>query len=411
MQDVSAAIARQLTEDEQSQRIYKLLLYVTQNLWEAEAIQPTEMAMLGVVRNLLSQFSDFALLDTHLHASVNTLSKPAAYSQVADVILDAIAIHLRTPGEESSTTFFRSPPISAQTAEAYEIDRRITLITDSLLQNPKAARLKKLLLCVDRGTWEGDTNRLEKITWRDILYSLYQQYPQIKLLQQSMDGVVDRLSKPIEYGVIAQIAIQAMQPLYHPLNLQPVEETSSPDLTAQASSDHLLNSPADLLNETDNPTDPASGEHSIADPDLPIWDLAITPVSSIIFDLRHDIIKTGNPLRTKQLLLMLVLGIDAQDALQSSALRHESTLTLLSTAFRLHRKPEILAIKLKEIARKLPQPDEYEGTIDAIIRAFKSRDRDTKDEITDWKKREQDRMIPPRSDTRPVTAPWAVQPQ
>jgi hypothetical protein len=54
-------------------------------------------------------------------------------------------------------------------------------------------------------------------------------------------------------------------------------------------------------------------------------------------------------------------------------LRQQTTIPLLSTAFRLHRKPEILAIKLREIARKLPDPDEYEGTIESILRAFKLR--------------------------------------
>ena len=41
MQDISAALARQFTEDEQSQRIYKLLLYITEGIWEVGDVTST----------------------------------------------------------------------------------------------------------------------------------------------------------------------------------------------------------------------------------------------------------------------------------------------------------------------------------------------------------------------------------
>ena len=93
---------------------------------------------------------------------------------------------------------------------------------------------------------------------------------------------------------------------------------------------------------------------------------------------------------------MLTLNMDAQEALQSRTLRQESTLPLLATAFRLHRKPEILTIKLKEIARKLPTPEEYDGAIDAIVRAFKTRSQPDR--------QEPDRIVPLRPTHQPMSS-------
>ena len=383
MQDISAALARQFAEDEQSQRIYKLLLYITDGVWETEVTSPTEMAMLGLVRQLLSKFPDRAILTHHLHASVNTLSKPAAYSQIADFILDTVAFAQGTPLGGETSTFLRSPAQSIHTAEAYEIDRRITLITEALTQHPKNNRLKKLMLCVDRATWESDPGHLDAIAWNDILKSLYHQHPHLDRLTAATHKVVDRLSKPIEYAIIAQVALQHFHSLYQPLNLLPA--LAAPPLSPFSAESILEDA---VTTPPRSPTPPPVP--------LTVWKYESTPIAPHIFDLRHDIIKSSNPLRVKHLLLMLTLNIDAQEALNPRTLRQESTLPLLATAFRLHRKPEILVIKLREIARKLPTPEEYEGAIDAIVRAFKTRQQ------TD--RQEPDRIVPlrPASTHQPI---------
>ena len=389
MQDISASLARQFTEDEQSQRIYKLLLYITEGIWEAEVTLPTEMAMLGLVRQLLNKFPDRAILTHHLHASVNTLSKPAAYSQVADFILDTVGFVQGTSLSGATSTFLRSPAQSSRTAEAYEIDRRIALITETLIQHPKNDRLKKLMICVESSTWESDPSRLEAIAWNDVIQSLYRQHPHLDPLTIATHKVVDRLSKPIEYAIIAQIALQHLHSLYQPLNLLPARDSASPPPFLEetlAPPTHPL-APLSSLTHDLNDLTPVP---------LTLWKYESTPIAPHIFDLRHDIIKSSNPLRVKHLLLMLTLNMDAQEALQSRTLRQESTLPLLATAFRLHRKPEILTIKLKEIARKLPNPEEYEGTIDAIVRAFKTRSQPDR--------QEPDRIVPLRPAPQPISS-------
>ena len=395
MQDISAALARQFAEDEQSQRIYKLLLYITDGVWETEVTSPTEMAMLGLVRQLLSKFPDRAILTHHLHASVNTLSKPAAYSQIADFILDTVAYAQGTPLGDATSTFLRSPAQPSHTAEAYEIDRRITLITETLTQHPKSNRLKKLMLCVDRATWESDPGHLDAIAWNDILQSLYHQHPHLDRLTAATHKVVDRLSKPIEYAIIAQVALQHLHSLYQPLNLLPALPSPPPFSAEPIPEEDTVTKPTHPL---PHPPDRTVDPSDLTPVPLTVWKYESTPIASHIFDLRHDIIKSSNPLRVKHLLLMLTLNIDAQEALQTRTLRQESTLPLLATAFRLHRKPEILAIKLKEIARKLPTPEEYEGAIDAIVRAFKTRQQPDR--------QEPDRIVPlrPASTHQPISS-------
>ncbi len=403
MQDISAALARLFAEDEQSQRIYKLLIYVSEGVWNTESTQPTEMAMLGLVRQLLEKFPDRNILNQHLHTSVNTLSKPAAYSQIADLILDSIALFKGSSGEDPSTTFLRTPVQPHRTAETYEIERRIALIADTLAQQPKQDRIKKLLLCVERSVWESDPSRLEMMDWKDILHNLHLQYPQIELLQQATQSVVDRLSKPIEYNLIAQMVLQQLQPLYQPLNLLPslTPPTNEPPTNSSVDSPVEESSHPVSTFDSDLNSDLNSSLNPNLDPDLTpmpvtLWNLGNTSIVPSIFDLRHDIIKSANPLRVKHVLLMLILGVDAKEAQDTHMLRQESTLPLLATAFRLHRKPEILTIKLREITRKLPDPDEYEAVIDAIVRAFKTRSPVEGDRI--------DRVVPlrnhPPSDSR-----------
>ena len=373
MQDAAATIARQLAQDEQATRIYKLLTYVSEGAWVGDVSSPNEAMIYRVLSQLLEKFTDLTLLRSYLHASVNTLSKPAEYSLIADTILDAI--FLVRGGEDPTTTFLRvaSPPnpkVNPQTT-------LYSTIAAQLPQLPNQIRLKKLASCVARSIWEGDVAKLEAMNWVDLIKMIHQRHATHKELKKGLQQVVSQLSKPVEYSVLAEALIDNLQALYQvpivevptntaQLNLTP--NLNSSEAESLANFDEIMRDihvpmPANVISSS--PWNDGTGS------------TMVEAIDSAVFDLHFDIMKLANPLRLKHLLLILVNGTEPEDAIEGMTLRQQSIMPLLATAFRLHRKPEILGIKLREIARKLPDTDEYETTIEAMMRAFKMRSAST----------------------------------
>ena len=369
MQDAAATIARQLAQDENATRIYKFLTYVSEGAWVGDIASPNEAMIYRVLDQIFEQFPDLTLLRSHLHISVNTLSKPAEYSQIADTILEAI--FLVRGGEDPTTMFLgvvppTNPQVNPQTTLYTTISSRLVLL-------PNQIRLKKLAFCAAQSVWEGDVAKLGAMSWIDLIKMMHQRHATPQDLKKGLQQVVSRLSKPIEYSFLAEKLIDHLQALYqvtivetHPIvaepNLTPNLNSSEAESLAnfdEVGRDTHVTKPNDVI-----PPSPWNNDTGSS---------MVETIDSVVFDLHFDVMKLANPLRLKHLLLMLVNNIEPEDAIEGITLRQQSTMPLLATAFRLHRKPEILAIKLREIARKLPDSDEYETTIDAMMRAFKVR--------------------------------------
>jgi hypothetical protein len=376
MQDASATIAYQLAQDDQAKRIYKLLIYVSEGAWVGDISAPSEVMMKRGLHQVLQQFPDYGKLRSHLHASVNTLSKPAEYSEVADIILETIAQVHGVSGDDPTTTFLRVLPELKLTPE----NMIYAGIAAHLATLSNQIRLKKLAFCVGQSVWEGDVAKLEAMSWLDLTTLLHQRYPQNAEVVQAFQQVVSRLSKPIEYSLLAETLIHAIAPLYPSDEIAPetlpetftiaipesLEPAETPDKPEQPEQQPQVDEEFKLAYDTVDviPPSPWGDSKGV---------VLVESIDAVIFDLHFDIMKLSNPLRLKHLLLILVNSLEPEDAIDGIDLRQQTTIPLLSTAFRIHRKPDILAIKLREIARKLPDPEEYEGTIDGILRAFKLR--------------------------------------
>ncbi len=373
MQDAAATIARQLAQDENATRIYKFLTYVSEGAWVGDIASPNEAMIYRVLDEIFEQFPDLTLLRSHLHISVNTLSKPAEYSQIADTILETI---FSVRGGEDPTTMFLGvvPPTNPQVNPHATL---YTTISAQLGLLPNQIRLKKLAFCAAKSIWEGDVAKLGAMSWVDLIKMMHQRHATRQDLKKGLQQVVSRLSKPIEYSLLAEALIDHLQALYH------VGIVETPPIAAELNltpsfTPNLNNSEAESLANFDEVGRDTyvSRPHDVIPPSS--WgddtgSRIVEAIDSAVFDLHFDIVKLANPLRLKHLLLILVNSIEPENAIEGITLRQQTTMPLLATAFRLHRKPEILAIKLREIARKLPDSDEYETTIDAIMRAFKVR--------------------------------------
>ena len=393
MQDAAATIARQLAQDENATRIYKFLAYVSEGAWVGDIASPNEAMIYRVLDQIFKQFTDLTLLRSHLHISVNTLSKPAEYSQIADTILEAI--FLVRGGEDPTTMFLgvvppTNPQVNPQTTLYTTIAARLVLL-------PNQIRLKKLAFCAAQSIWEGDLAKLGAMSWVDLTKMIHQRHPTRQDLKKGLQQVVGRLSKPIEYSLLGETLIDHLQALYHvaivetPAIAAELNRTSSFTPTLNSSEAESLANFDEVGRDTHvpNPNDVL--------PPSPWGDdtgsRRVEAIDSVVFDLHFDIMKLANPLRLKHLLLILVNSTEPENVIDGMTLRQQSTMPLLATAFRLHRKPEILAIKLREIARKLPDSDEYETTIDAIMRAFKVRSASISDVGTVSKRMPSDQSV------------------
>jgi hypothetical protein len=373
MQDAAATIARQLAQDENATRIYKFLTYVSEGAWVGDIASPNEAMIYRVLDEIFEQFPDLTLLRSHLHVSVNTLSKPAEYSQIADTILEAI---FSVRGGEDPTTMFLGvvPPTNPQVNPQTTL---YTTISAQLVLLPNQIRLKKLAFCAAQSIWEGDVAKLGAMSWIDLTKMMHQRYATRQDLKKGLQQVVSRLSKPIEYSLLAETLIDRLQALYHVAIVETPPIAAELNLTPSFTPNLNSSEAESLANFDEVGRDPhVPRPHDVISPS-PWGDdtgsRRVEAIDSAVFDLHFDIVKLANPLRLKHLLLILVNSIEPENAIEGMTLRQQTTMPLLATAFRLHRKPEILAIKLREIARKLPDSDEYETTIDAIMRAFKAR--------------------------------------
>lgn len=372
MQDAAATIARQLAQDENATRIYKFLTYVSEGAWVGDISSPNEAMIYRVLGQIFEQFTDLTLLRSHLHISVNTLSKPAEYSQIADTILEAIFL---VRGGEDPTTMFLGvvPPTNPQVNPQTTL---YTAISAQLLQLPNQIRLKKLAFCAAQSIWEGDVAKLWSMSWIDLTKMIHQRHATPKDLKKGLQQVVSRLSKPIEYSLLAETLIDNLQALYQVAIVETPAIAAELNLTPNLTPNLNSSEAESLANFDEVGRDTHVPKPADVIPPSPWSDVGssmVEAIDSAVFDLHFDIVKLANPLRLKHLLLILVNSIEPEDAIEGMTLRQQSTIPLLATAFRLHRKPEILAIKLREIARKLPDSDEYETTIEAMMRAFKVR--------------------------------------
>ncbi|MCX5962431.1 MAG: hypothetical protein NT070_04585 [Cyanobacteria bacterium] len=373
MQDAAATIARQLAQDENATRIYKFLTYVNEGAWVGDIASPNEAMIYRVLDEIFEQFPDLTFLRSHLHISVNTLSKPAEYSQIADTILEAIFL---VRGGEDPTTMFLGvvPPTNPQVKPQTTL---YTTISAQLVLLPNQIRLKKLAFCAAKSIWEEDLAKLGAMSWIDLTNMMHQRHATRQDLKKGLQQVVSRLSKPIEYSLLAETLIDHLQALYHVAIVETPPIAAELNLTPSFTP-NLNSSEAESLANFDEVgrDNHVPRPHDVIPPSS--WgddtgSRMVEAIDSAVFDLHFDIVKLANPLRLKHLLLILVNSIEPENAIEGMTLRQQATMPLLATAFRLHRKPEILAIKLREIARKLPDSDEYETTIDAIMRAFKAR--------------------------------------
>lgn len=348
MVDLLAEIAQQLEQDSQAQRIRKLLFYVCHNQWLTDPAQIAATDLSRLVKLVQQFFPSLAILQEQLQQIVNQISKPAEYSQIADVIVTHFTplydqnhtqYNLRdhnlqdqsvTSPQLNDPTNFLSKTTAEKVLSPITLFQQQADIAKRLAAHPQADRLKKILYCLTHRKWESDRSQLEQADFTQLVDNLWRLYNTYDELQQTIENVVQRLTKPIEYGAIAAILLEETALLY--------------------GRTHKLTPLLTVLPATTEPTVPR------CDPR---------------FDIRQDLMKATNPLRLKILLVSLLDGLFDESDVAWNNLRKQSLDELVDRFINHSKSWSLLTLKLQDLVQQLSPSLEYEAVMEAFLKVIK----------------------------------------
>ena len=180
-------------------RIKKLLVYACTHRWESNPERLAKLHLHNLIEKLMQIAPTLDQLSVYLNQVTQSLSKPAEYLLVANVIVQGL--RKLYVGAASTSEFSCDPHICRQVAQVLEQD------SDHL-------RIRKLLILICRNHWELDTSRLLAANLPDLVSELHQLTQSEENLQAVFNSIVQNTSKPVQYGAIASRILDACQILY-----------------------------------------------------------------------------------------------------------------------------------------------------------------------------------------------------
>jgi hypothetical protein len=216
-EDNCSITIRNLQENKNSQRIRKLIYYACKNTWESDASKLDSLDLQELVQELIKLAPTLPRLRNFLDAAVKTLSKPAEYTAIANIILTEL--HRLYPEPEplddypSTQVAVHQASLAAPALESQALYSQIARALETLSNLP---RVKKLCYYISRKKWESDANLLNAVPLATLISEVHQAAPNLKHLQMMLDSFVKTLSKSAEYALVANTVVHYLQPLYQP---------------------------------------------------------------------------------------------------------------------------------------------------------------------------------------------------
>lgn len=370
-------VVQNLSQDPNLLRIKKLLIYASQQTWERDPIKIQQADLYPLVQDLRIQYPTRQILEAHLTALVNTLSKVTEYTLVANAALGYL--EPLYPAHES-LAIATSPQDYQQVAAQFE-------------QDANSSRIKKLLFAACTQTWENDPQVLSQHSLVELVQRLHRLTATPQTLDAILTSIVRTLNRQTEYTRVAQTIIYAFAPLYGDL-LEitqaglPAPDSSSTDET------RIHNSIAPP------PARSTFGESSAREPvEPPAANLSVPAVAGspsrlpsqprLTLDdptpwvnLRLTLMKLSNPLRAK-LLLYAVLYEPLPPGLQAwTHLKAYDLDTLLKQVWQQYTSLDTLSAELEKAADLLADLESagdrpaashanpYQPVASALLRTF-----------------------------------------
>jgi hypothetical protein len=320
-----ATIARQLNANAQAARIKKLLLYATAGNWENDGAQLAVLKVEPMLMQLRQLYPTTQQLRFYLYTIVANLTKPQEYQRVVNqILLECQTLYTSVDPDdvEEPTAFFSSQPPSPQVDKAM-LEQQCTIAQQMELSFDRA-RIVKILTCVVHDRWEADPEKLAQTSISATINEVWQRYSDITELERALVSIVQRLSKAVEYGGVATQILYDLAPLYG-VELEPIEGI-------QAS--------------------------------LPL----VAAIDG--FDLRLELMKFTNPLRSKILIYSALYQQFEFDEAAWSALKRHSLDALLKKLLESYPSDAIVET-LQQTAANLPDAEEYEACVAVLVRSLK----------------------------------------
>ncbi|MBD2177987.1 serine/threonine protein kinase [Pseudanabaena sp. FACHB-1998] len=215
-------------------------------------------------------------------------------------------------------------------------------------------RLKKLLLYTYQDVWENDPRQLNSIDWVALLKELVSFMPTFSQLLALVKESVQRVSKPQEYSAIANLLLSKLERLYS----EGFEEID-PSINSNSSTNGFNTQPNDQYAQPVNVQidRKVPFDHKIA---------------SDLFDLRMELLRFSNPMRSKILLFsVLYYPFDAERDNWQDLHTHaiDGLLRQLFYAFPTFAKVENI---VWQTARSLNEANDYQQSASYILQVIQT---------------------------------------
>jgi len=333
-------VVNELSQDGNILRIKKLLVYACRRTWENDPERLNRFHLAELIRDLLGIVPTLGQLRTYLSNIVKTLNKPDEYTLVANAIVNRL---LRLYPEDSSGT-------------SVSHNQQYLQLAADLEQHNQHLRLKKLIFCACKQTWENDPTVLSQYSLVNLVQELHQLTPTPQGLEAILYSIVRTLNRSNEYMAIADTITAAFAPLYVATPEAPIDPAVPPQLT-----------PA-IPATPDSKFAQVAGAPAVAvdEPGMLVRSL----VSAELFELRLYLMKYTNPFQAKMLLYAVLhcplplpeLGIE---------LRQYDLDELLRNLMRDYKLFPQLEQKCLAIARVLPNAQSALQSAQVVLRLVK----------------------------------------
>lgn len=327
-------------------RIKKLLICICKHTWESNPAQLANYQLDDLIQETIDWFPTLQDLKSSLEKIIKTLSKPAEYTFIANLIIRKLSRIY--PDYQVPDNPLLDHPLVEQAVQMLEQD-------DDLI------RIKKLLLCACRNVWENDPQQLRNAKLRDLIQEVLEVFATFSHLKVAFEQVLNTISKPTEYTLLVNAILTNLGPLY-PDYAAPSVAHRGTNFTVAAEAEHIV-AVATLGQELLSVTLPSLSPEQLKQQQIQL--------TSALFDLCAEIVRATNPLRAKILLFSVLhypLGPLEQEwsIVKTHDLRE--LLTQLLTAFPVLAD---LEAQLEQTAGKLEEPEPLQQAASVIINCLR----------------------------------------
>lgn len=396
-----ADVAHYLEEQDEGQRIKKLLFCLSKKYWENDPNVLDTNGLDALLAELVVQKPTIEQFTFSLYKLVKTLNRPKVYAAVAKTILDQLGPIYTAYGETITPGNGRGeegaiaagPPANQSPTPVHRVVKPQYLaaeIAHILMQHREQVRIEKLIFAVARGYWENNLQAIEEVGLANLLLELRQRYPTPGQLQEGFSQIVNNINKATFYLAIAKLVLEQMQVLYdeepQPGDHDPVlGNEPQTNLAMAPAPDPLVNNAqaTSIVNFEDLPIPAPPPRPRPSEPILTVLGAVVpsppgTPLQAQtekkeydLFEIRSEIMQYTNPLRAKVLLFSVLFQSWDEHNPDWSLVRSYALDDLVEELILSRRRPNEVEIKLNALASQMFDREEYQQTAQTLIKIIK----------------------------------------